>query len=301
MTHSTQYARPPAADLQPQVQVARSRNTIARVAIWLMWLVAALALVAALFGLIVDGRYTGDAATAEMFRGYDLVTAVVVVPSLALALLFSRLGSVRAQLATSGLVAYLVYTYAYYLFGTGFNDLFLLHVAVFATALWALVLTLMSIDVTSVAERFSPGGPVRAVAGILGALSVGLGGMWIYFAVNNAVTGSVPAGSQLVETDTIVHLGMALDLSVLVPLYAVAAVLLWRRAAWGYVLAAVALVAGVLHQFSYVAAMPFQFTAHVPEAVSYDPIEPVIVLLYLVATALLVRGMSGTSPEGARR
>jgi hypothetical protein len=300
MTHATQNARSPAADLRPQLPVAQSRDTIGRVATWLTWLVAALALAAALFGLLVDGLYTGDVSTAEMFRGYDLVTAVAVVPSLALALHFARIGSVRAQLATSSLVAYLVYTYAYYLFGTGFNDLFLLHVAVFATALWALVLTLIAIDVTSVAERFSPRSPVRAIAGILGALAVGLGGMWIYFAVANAVTGNVPAGSQLVETDTIVHLGMALDLSLLVPLYAVAAMLLWRRAAWGYVLASVALVAGILHQVSYVVAMPFQFTADVPEAVSYDPIEPVIVLLYLVATALLVRGTRDASRKGAQ-
>jgi hypothetical protein len=125
--------------------------------------------------------------------------------------------------------------------------------------------------------------------------------MWIYFAVNNAVTGNVPAGSQLVEADTIVHLGMALDLSLLVPLYAVAAVLLWRRAARGYVLAAVALGAGVLQQVSYVVAMPFQFTADVPEAVAYDRIEPVIVLLYLVATTLLLRGTSHASRQGARR
>jgi hypothetical protein len=141
-----------------------------------------------------------------------------------------------------------------------------------------------------VAERFSPRTRVRGIASILGALAVALGGMWIYFAVDNAVTGNVPAGSQLVETDTIVHLGMALDLTLLVPLYAVAAVLLWRQAAWGYVLAAVALVAGVLHQVSYVVAMPLQVAANVPEAVTYDPVEPVILLLYLVATALLLRG-----------
>jgi hypothetical protein len=33
------------------------------------------------------------------------------------------------------------------------------------------------------------------------------------------------------------HLGYVRDLSLLVPVYATAAVLLWRRAAWGYVLA----------------------------------------------------------------
>jgi hypothetical protein len=301
MTDATQDTQSLAADLRPQLPVAQSRDTVGRVATWLTSLVAALALAAALLGLLVDGLYIGDLSTAEMFRGYDLVTAVAVVPGLALALHLSRCGSVRAQLATLGLVAYLAYTYAYYLFGTGFNDLFLLHVAVFATALWALVLTLITLDVTSVAERFSSRSPVRAVAAILGALAVGLGGMWIYFAANNAATGNVPAGSQLVETDTIVHLGMALDLSLLVPLYAVAAVLLWRRAAGGYVLAAVALVAGVLHQVSYVVAMPFQFTADVPEAVSYDPIEPLIVLLYLAATALLLRGTSDASRQGAER
>jgi len=301
MTHATQNAQSPAAVLRPQPPGAQSRDTIGRVATWLAWLVAALALAAALAGLLVDGVYAGDVSTAEMFRGYDLVTAVAVVPSLALASWFARRDSVRARLATSSLLAYLVYTYAYYLFGTGFNDLFLLHVAVFATALWALVLTVMAIDVTSVAERFSSRSPVRAVAGILGALAVGLGGMWISFAVNNAETGNVPAGSQLVETDTIVHLGMALDLSLLVPLYAVAAVLLWRRAPWGYLLAALAVIAGVLHQVSYVVAMPFQVTADVPEAVSYDPVEPVIVLLYLVAAALLLRGTTDASREAAQR
>jgi hypothetical protein len=67
------------------------------------------------------------------------------------------------------------------------------------------------------------------------------------------------------------------------------------------VLATVALVAGVLHQVSYVVAMPFQFTTDVPDAVSYDPIEPVIVLLYLVATTLLLRGTRDASRQGAQR
>ena len=129
----------------------------------------------------------------------------------------------------------------------------------------------------------------------MGILAVTLAGMWVYFAVDNAATGQVPTGSQLVETDTIVHLGMALDLTLLVPLYAAAAVLLWRHSAWGYVLAAVALFAGILHQVSYVIAMPFQVAADIPGAVSYDPAEPVIVFLYLAATALLLRGPASAS------
>ena len=62
-------------------------------------------------------------------------------------------------------------------------------------------------------------------------------------------------GSALVESDVVVQLGLALDLTLLVPAYAVAAALLWRRVATGYVLATVLLIAGTLHQVSYMVAL----------------------------------------------
>ena len=83
-----------------------------------------------------------------------------------------------------------------------------------------------------------------------------------------------------------------LDLAVLVPLYGVAAVLVWRRTGWGFLLAAVAAVAGVLHQVGYVVAMPFQVAADVPGAVNQDPFEPVIVAVYLTLVVLLLRGLT---------
>lgn len=249
---------------------------------------AALALTSAVAGLLVDGVYAGTASTAAMLRGYDLVTAALVVPALAVASRLARRGSVRAQLTSASLVAYLVYTYAYYLFGTGFNDLFLLHALVLATAVVSLVLQLVGIETGALAAQHL-GARARGAAVVLGTLAAGLGGMWAYFAMDNAITGDVPAGSRLVETTTIVHLGMALDLTLLVPLYAAAAVLLWRGAAWGYVLGAISLIAGLLHQVSYVVAMPFQVAADVPGAVTYDPGEPVVVLAYVAGALLLLR------------
>ena len=194
-----------------------------------------------------------------------------------------------AHLVVASLTAYVVYTYAYYLLGTGFNDLFLLHVAVVTTGLVVLGLSLATLDLSALATRFDPRTKVRTIAGILGLLAAALGGMWAYLAIDNAVTGKVPSGSKLVETDTIVHLGMALDLTLLVPLYAAAALLVWRRRTWGYVLAGLALVAGVLHQLSYVVAMPFQAAAGVPGAVAYDPGEPIVVALYVAGLVLMLR------------
>jgi hypothetical protein len=86
----------------------------------------------------------------------------------------------------------------------------------------------------------------------------------------------------------VVQLGLALDLTLLVPAYAVAAVLLWRRVATGYVLATVLLIAGTLHQASYMVALLFQSTAGVPGAVAFDPFEPVIAALYLTATVVVL-------------
>ena len=87
---------------------------------------AALALLAAVAGLLLDGVYGEAGSTAEMLRGYDLVTLVFVVPALASSQLQARRGSDRAQLIWVGMLAYLVYTYAYYLLGAPFEDLFLL-------------------------------------------------------------------------------------------------------------------------------------------------------------------------------
>ena len=74
------------------------------------------------------------------------------------------------------------------------------------------------------------------------------------------------------------------------PLYAAAAVLLWRRAPWGFVLAGLAVLPGILHQVTYLVAMPFQVAFDVPGAVSTDPGEPVIVLVYAAAAVLLLLG-----------
>lgn len=286
---------PPARDVAGRPAV--------RAAAWLTWVLAGLVACATLAGLLVDGLYAGDEATAAMLRAYDLVTVLTVVPGLAVAARLAERGSAGAHLVVASLVAYVVYTYAYYLFGTGFNDLFLLHAAAFCLGLVALGLWLVTVDAATLAaalgDRFAARTRVRATAAILGVLSAALGGMWIYLAVDNAVTGDVPAGSQLVETDLVVHLGMALDLVVLVPLYAAASVLLWRREPWGFALGVLALVPGVLHQVGYLVAMPFQVAADVPGAVATDPAEPVIVALYLVGAALLLSGGRRTAASTA--
>ncbi|HEU4421403.1 MAG TPA: hypothetical protein VFR67_02555 [Pilimelia sp.] len=270
-----------------------------RAALALSALVLVLMAVASATGLVADGLYRDPAPVASMLRGYDPVTLVVAVPALGLALLGVRRGSVAAQLVWVGMLAYAGYTYAIYVFGTAFNNLFLAHVAVFSGSVYALTLALSALDVAGIARRFNPRTPARWIAGLLALLALGLGGMWVFYSLRFAATGDAPVGSVLVETPTIVHLGYALDLSLLVPAYALAAVLLWRRAAWGYVLAAAVLVSGTVHQVGYLVALPFQVDAGVAGASAFDPGEPPIAVAFLIATVVLLAGLRRPSP-GAR-
>ena len=279
-----------------QTYVRRAAPERRRGAWWVAAIVAVCALAASLLGLMLGGVYVGDAGTAEMFRGYDAVTLLVIVPALVVALGKARLGSEWAWLIISSLLLYLAYTYAYYLFGTGFNDLLLLHSIVYSGSLAGLILSLVSLDTVRVAAGFSPRTPVRVVAAVLGLLAIALGGMWIAACLAFLLTGSLPMGSALVETDTVVHLGIVLDLTVLVPLYLLAAVLLWRRRPWGFVLATLALLSGVLHQVSYLVALIVQYTARVPGAVPFDPLEPAILLLYTGASIGLLLGRRTHAP-----
>lgn len=248
-----------------------------------------LSVAAAVAGLLVDGIYTGAESTAAMFRGYDLVTVLVVAPALAVATLALHRRARGPRLVVTSLAAYLLYTDAYYLFGTGFNDLFLAHIATWVAAGSTLVLGLRALAAVVDPPLRVARPRARLVAILLGLLTAALAGMWLAVVVDNILTGAVPEGSALVETVEVVRLGIALDLALLVPLYATAVVLLWRGTVWGFVLAAVALSSGLLHQVAYLVAMPVQVAADVPGAVRTDPAEPVIVLVYVLGLLLLAR------------
>jgi len=272
-------------------------RTAAAAAWWLAAGVAVLVAGASAAGLWAPGLYTDAAAVDAMFRGYDLVTLVVVAPLLALTLLPVWRDRSAVQLLRISMLAYCVYNYAYYLFGAQLNAGLLVHIAIFTASLYALVLSLVALDVGGLAAQFRPRTPVRAVAVILLLLGVPLAALQVSGLAGFALTGAVPhEPSQLVVPLGFTRLGAVLDLSLLVPAYLLAAVWLWRRRAWGYLLATVVLVAGFMHQVSYIAGMLVQITADIPGA-AFDPFEPFIVGLFATGGGLLLANLRPATPE----
>jgi hypothetical protein len=248
---------------------------------------------AAVFGLTTS-VYRDAGEMVALLRGYDLVALVVVVPVLVAALLRR---TARSLLLWAGLLVYAGYNYAYYLFGTRLNALFVLHAAVVGLAVVGLVLLLATIDVRAIRDRYGRRGPVRSVAGVLLVLGISLAGMWLINLAGALLGGgALDEPSQLVVPAAFTQLGAALDLALLVPGYLLAAVLLWRRAAWGYVAATAVLVAGVLQQIAYMTALVFQVAEPVAGAVAFDPVEPFIAGAFAAAAATMLwhcRGHGG--------
>jgi hypothetical protein len=110
-------------------------------------LIAILAAVASAVGLLAGGVYRDNAFVAAGWHGNDLVTLVAVVPALAASLILSGRGSHRARLVGLGLLAYMLYNYAFYLFGAAFNRLFLLYVLLVTLSGLAIGLALVHLDV----------------------------------------------------------------------------------------------------------------------------------------------------------
>ena len=67
-------------------------------------------------GVLVEGVYRGNLLVRAGWLGNDLVTLAAALPLLAIATARARRGSPRAALAWSGVAAFTLYDYAFYLY-----------------------------------------------------------------------------------------------------------------------------------------------------------------------------------------
>lgn len=294
----------------------RSNRSSPSAVVVLSLVVAGLATVAAVVGLVVTG---GDAPatvttvhgeTVELYgsgvyrydsvfkaaanRGSDLVTLVLVVPLVLVALLLRRRDRVRGALLLSGGLAWFLYLYASLALGTAYNELFLLYVAVFGASLYALVLVLLSVDPTDLGGRAGGRAPWRALTGLMLAAGLVTSVVWLVPLVTAASTGEPPDlldhGSTMV-TDV-------LDLGVIMPATFLTAALLHRRRPVGLLLAAPLLTLMALLLPMIAVQTVFQLDAGV-EFTTGEVVGPMGGFLVLAgfATALLVSVLRAVREE----
>lgn len=224
---------------------------------WLSLLVAVLAVIATATGLWWGGGQEAPATvvsvrgeTVELYgqglyrydsvfkgaanRGTDAVMLVAGVPFLLVTALLYRRGSVRGALLLTGALGWCLYLYATLAVGTAYNELFLVHVALFGASLYAFGLALGSIDIEALSHRLGPGLPRRTLAAFLMLSGVFTLVIW----VGPILTAMGQANPPELLGAATTPVTEALDLAIIVPATIIAGALLLRgRTALGAVIA----------------------------------------------------------------
>lgn len=193
-------------------------------------------------GLLLPGAYHDPAWIRAAWLANDVVTLCLAVPLLLVATWLHERGSVRASLLLAGTLGYAVYNYAFYLLGAELNAVFPLYVVLVVHSASAFSMHLRGMAGQGLHELLPTGSGVRlagALLAVIGALlTIVWVSMWAAYAFAGVPTPVAPDFFRLVA---------ALDLTLMVPAMVGGGVLLFRRRAWGLVVAAAAAVQGAMY------------------------------------------------------
>jgi hypothetical protein len=204
-------------------------------------------------------------------------------------------------------LSYVLYTYALFSFTAYFNALFLVYVALFAAALFALIDLLVRLDLARVRQAIGPRMPGGAIAGFLAFVGAFFLAAWLAQIVPATLHGTVPESVALAKTPS--NGVFVQDLGVVIPLLFAAAVWLWQRRVWGYVLGAILLVLADIMAVALVAMSLFSAHAQIAGALDMLWVFVALALVSIAFTAVFAAhirppqriSQSNGPHDGARR
>lgn len=249
-------------------------------------------------GLLFQGVYRDVEWIKATWFGNDWVTLVVAAPLLIAALMLVRRGSTRGLLLWLGLLGYSIYNDAFYLFGVALNAFFPFYIVALILAVAALILALAQIDRTKVAAEFSPRTPARIVGGYLVCIAVMFFVVWLGMWAAHVFAGR-PTPTKEPEAFKLVA---ALDLTLMMPTLGLGGILLWRRQAWGYLIATLAAIQGALYLLVLSVNSAVSIARGLEAAPGQLPIWGTLLVATTAAAGLLlasVRASEASAPESA--
>jgi hypothetical protein len=252
-------------------------------------LIAVLASITAAGGLFLNGLYKDNLFVTSAWKGNDLITLLLGVPILVLTVILSRYGSRKALLVWLGILDYMLYSYAFYLFGATFNWFFLLYAALLSLSMFALLFGLTNLDASHISRGANPGMPVKWIAAYMLFVAVGLTLIYVIQSLGFIFTGRVPAIVALTGHPT--SIVFALDLTLVVPFLILGGIWLVQRKPWGFILAGIYTVKGPLYTLVLTAGSLWAANAGVEGAGAEAPLWVTLTILGLIACILFYRNI----------
>jgi hypothetical protein len=201
--------------------------------------------------------------------------SLAAAPLLLWAIQAGKRGSRRGLIVWLGLLTYCLYAYALYAFGPQYTTLYPLYLAIVGLSAFALLMVSLSLDIQAFCADLRGHLPTRWIITLFGAIVISLAPAWLAMMIA-AVQDGKPS---LFAT---IHV---LDLSFVFPTLGVAAVGLWRRRPWSYVLAGPMLVLAATMMGSLVISEGIAAVRFTP-----DPLPLSVTFSFIaLAAALLTR------------
>lgn len=225
-------------------------------------IIAVLAGVTSVTGFFTN-LYRDNMFVIGAFRGNDLVTLFLVIPLLVATVILTQRGSQRAHLIWMGCLGYMLYNYMFYLYGTAFNAMFLLYVALVVCSIYGLIFGTLKIDINRIRQQIGIKTPFRGVSAWMLFFAIFLGGMWVARSI--AIIQTLPTLAAWQIPEQIAKFGIptsivfATDLSLLVPALFVSGIMLWKHQPWGFVMATIVLVKASTYGLALLAMTAYTF------------------------------------------
>jgi len=250
--------------------------------------IAILAALTSIGGLLLPDMYRDNPFVKTTWLGNDAVTLFVAIPILVAAMVYSARGSSKGQLIWMGMLDYMLYNYAFYLFGAAFNWFFLIYTALLALSIFALIFGLIDLDINGISQQFRKEAPVKWIGGYFLFVASGLGLVYLIQSISFIFTDNVPAIVTMSGHPT--NVVFALDLTLLIPWLILGAFWLMKRQPWGYVIAGILNVKGPLYTLVLAVNSILVVNAGISET-SELPLWGTLTALGLIASVLFYSNM----------
>jgi hypothetical protein len=261
-------------------------QTVFGASIWLWLSIAAalLAIAGSIVALAVKSIYAGlTPVFLPQALAQDIANLALVAPLWLLLAALALRGSLRAYLLWLGVLTFTVYNYVIYTFSIPFGPLFLLWVAVFGMALYALIGGIATIDHQAVKAAFTSRRATLVTGWVLIITAVLFGLLWLSEDVPALLSGARP--QSLIDMALPTNPVHILDLAFFLPAVIATGVLLIKQRPLAYTLAPTFIV------FLILTGIPILLTPVVQtargEAAAWGVVVPIGALTF-VLSALLV-------------
>lgn len=214
--------------------VIKSNYFEGKIFLSLSLLVSLLVFIASFCGIFINKTYLRE---AEYFAvqgvGQDIVNLSIVVPALIISSVLFYRNSIPSRLIWSGIILYLIYSYAIYCFSMHFNFLFLVYCSIFGLSFYLFLLHFNFYMRNNLIYSFNSK-LIKYASAFLIILSSLFYLMWLSEIIPALIKDEIP--KSVIENGIVTNPVHVLDLSIVLPAFIIIAILLLKKSLVAYLL-----------------------------------------------------------------